>query len=129
GVPVIHNSPFANTGNSFLSMGSINGTASEGVFQTVTIPANSLLAVFSYHLAELSSQDPAGSVVFQTIIDQNGNETTLDTENNALNFTNGYVQASFDVTSFAGKTINIGFFLTANLPGLGVRTSFPVDDV
>jgi hypothetical protein len=129
GVPVVSIPQLAHTGNNFLSMGSANGVTSQSVFQSVQIPTNALLALFTYWWDTSSSQDPAGSVEFQSLTVHNGNPTVLDTQLNGLNFTNNYAPVTVDLSPFAGQTVQVGFLLQAGVAGLGVRTSFSVDDV
>lgn len=124
-VPIVSNPAETHSGNNFLSLGNAGGVVNEGVFQTVVIPTNALLAQFSYFWGSSIGNDPAGSDVFQAIV-ATGSSTVLDQQ---LSANSGYQQAVFDVTAFAGQTVQIGFLVQAPNPGVGVQTFFAVDDV
>src|SRR5258708_4942410 len=61
-VPVVANPANAHNGStSYLSLGNFNGVFSARVFQTVTIPANTIFARYSFFWGAASG-DPANSV-------------------------------------------------------------------
>ena len=128
-VPVVTSQPQAHSGNNFLSLGNQNGPVVQGVFQTVTIPTNTLLARYSYFLGA-SSGDLAGASTFSAlVVSTNSSQTilaTLDTEGNT---SANYQPFVFDLTSFAGRTVEIAFQDSLPTLGVGVKSFFAVDDV
>jgi hypothetical protein len=133
-VPVFTNPNLANRGTNFLSMGNQNGAVpavQQGVFQTVTIPTNTLLAQYSFYWNVLSSVDPADSVQFTAFItDTNNNPLyNLGMVSNPSNGTNGYQQVTINVTNLAGQTVRLFYEVDAGVTGIGIRTSFDIDDV
>ncbi len=90
------------------------------VSQTVTIPAG-CTATFSYwqHI----DTEESGSTAFDTLKVQIGS-TTLGTFSNA-NANTGFVQKSFNVSSFAGQTVTIKFTGTEDST---LATDFVIDD-
>jgi hypothetical protein len=129
-VPVVVNQPVAHSGNAYLQIGNVNGTNSQGVFQTITIPTNTLVARFSYFwgcsIGTSPNTDPTGADQFNSLIVLNGNGVSLDQQSSA---NIGYQPASIDLTGYAGKTVQIGFLVQELTLGFGVRTFFAVDDV
>jgi hypothetical protein len=123
--PVVTGST-AHSGANYLSMGNIDGVNGEGVFETITVPTNTLLARFTYFWGCAVGNDTAGLDLFGSAIFNNNATTTLDQE---LSANTGYQQATFDLTAYAGQTIEIGFFLNAGTAGAGAQTFFAVDDV
>lgn len=124
GVPVVIDS----SGNHYLSLGNVNGVTNQAVFQTVIIPTNTVLALFSYYWNANTTLDPANSVKFQSAVYRldNNSSTILDTE---YNTTIGSSQAVFDLTSFKGRIVQVGFSAQQLQLGWGVRSSFGVDNV
>ncbi len=128
-VPIVTNPLNAHSGNSYLSLGSQNGPAVQGVFQTVTIPTNTLFARYSYFLGA-SSGDIAGSETFAAlVVTTNATQTVLATLDTEGNTTAAYQPFVFDLTSFAGQTIEIAFQDNMSTAGVGVLSFFAVDDV
>ena len=126
-VPVVTAPTLAHSGNNYLSLGNVNGVTNQSVYQVVAIPANTLFARYTYFWAASSSSlDPAQNTEFSAAVVVGGNTTILDQE---FNTTVGYQQATFDLTAFAGQTVQIGFVVQEPLQGVGVRSSFDVDDV
>lgn len=127
-VPIVSNPALAFGGNNFLSIGNVNGVTNQQVYQTVTIPANCLLALYTYYFdaTSVSPGDPANSVQFDSLVVYNGNSTILDEE---FNSSFGYQKATFNLTSFAGKTVQIGFLIQQLQLGFGVRSSWGFDNV
>jgi hypothetical protein len=124
-VPVVVDEPIAHTGNDFLSLGNANGTNSQGVFQTITIPTNTLVARFSYFWGCSTGLDTPGIDQFNSLVVNTQGTVSLDQE---FSFNTGYQPATFDQTAYAGQTIQIGFLVQELVPGSGVRTFFAVDD-
>lgn len=129
-VPVISSPALAHSGNNFLSLGNVNGITNQDVYQTVTIPTNCILALYTYYFdaTSVSPGDPANSVQFDSLVvtPNNGNSTILDEE---FNSSFSYQQATYDLTAFAGKTIQVGFLVQQLQAGIGVRSSWGIDDV
>jgi hypothetical protein len=128
-VPIVTNPAQAHGGTSFLSMGNQNGPALQVVFQTVSIPTNSILARYTYFFGA-SSADLAGSVEFKSVVaSTNQVQTILSTLDDEFNGNGAYHQMTFDLTAFAGQTVEIAYAINASIAGAGVRTFFAVDDV
>src|SRR4051812_19283882 len=126
-VPVVTNPALTHGGNSFLSLGNANGVVSEGVFQTLIIPTNTLVARFTYFWGGSIGVDPAGVDQFNSLIVSARHGTVnLDQQ---LSANTGYQQATIDLTDYAGESVQIGFLVQALNAGIGVRTFFAVDDV
>lgn len=126
-VPIVNIPTNANTGNNYLNLGNVGGVVSERVFQTVTIPTNTLLAQYTFFLAETSS-DPAGTVQFTPYI-LNTNQAVVLNPGSEPNSNFSYQQASIDLTPLAGQTVEIAYQVDAFAAGIGVQSSFRVDDV
>ena len=117
----------ANTGNQYLTLGNFRGIASARVFQTVTIPTNAIFAPCNFFLAATST-DPADTVQFSAyVLDSNGN--LLTTLSSGFNSDFSYQPASFNLTNFDGQTVEIAFQVDALDAGIGLNSSFRVDDV
>ncbi len=95
--------------------------------QTVTIPSNCTSATFSFY-TNIQTDDPGGTV-YDTLKVQvlNSSGTVLSTlaKYSNENATNSYVQHSFSLNSFIGKTITLKFTGVETL--YGYYTSFLVD--
>src|SRR6185437_14619911 len=117
----------ANTGNQYLTLGNFRGIASARVLQTVTIPTNAIFAPCNFFLAATST-DPADTVQFSAyVLDSNGN--LLTTLSSGFNSDFSYQPASFNLTNFDGQTVEIAFQVDALDAGIGLNSSFRVDDV
>jgi hypothetical protein len=104
--------------------------------QTVTVPAGCTTATFSFwlHIDTFEDQLGAYDTLKVEVLGTSGNVLqTLHTYSNldAANFDpltqNGYVQVSFDLSSFAGQTITLEFVGTETDAG-GGTTDFCIDD-
>ncbi len=126
-VPVASNG-LARTGNDYLSLGNFSGpNTSEAVYQSITVPTNTLVARLTYFWGcSVSGQDPAGADVFQSIVQFNGNNNILS---QLFSANSGYQQATFDLTAYAGKSVFLAFVVGALTNSFGVQTFFAVDDV
>jgi Zn-dependent metalloprotease len=116
----------ARTGSWKMWLGGNGTTASENEAQTVTIPANATSATLSFWI-RIDTSEAAGSTAYDTAKVQivNGSTTsTLATYSN-VNANNTYVQKSFDLTSYKGKTISVKFLMSEDY---SLQTSFVVDD-
>src|SRR5882724_9134570 len=76
-VPVVNNSAQAHSGNSFLSLGNAGGVVTEGTFETILIPTNTLLAQFSYFWGSAIGTDPAGADQFSAVVVDSHGTTIL----------------------------------------------------
>jgi len=104
--------------------------------QTVTVPVGCTTATFSFwlHIDTFEDQLGAYDTLKVEVLGTSGNVLqTLHTYSNldAANFDpltqNGYVQVSFDLSSFAGQTITLEFVGTETDAG-GGTTDFCIDD-
>ncbi len=125
-VPVVANPSEAHSGTDFLSLGNANGTGDQAVFQNLNIPTNAIVVRFTYFWGCSIGLDPAGVDAFSPFIEVNGTPNYFDQHNSA---NSGYVPASFDFTNVAGLSLQFGFIVGEQTPGVGVRTFFAVDDV
>jgi uncharacterized membrane protein len=103
-------------------------THTDTVMQQVAIPANVTTATLSFWL-HIDTAETTTTQAFDTLTVQIRNSSgtvlaTLATYSN-LNAAAGYVQHSFDVSSFKGQTIQV--FLTGT-EDASLQTSFVVDD-
>jgi hypothetical protein len=106
-------SPFATTqtGVSFngsLSMGNTPGPQTQIVFQTVTISTNTILAQYSFSLSG-SSSDAQGAAQFNALVVSTDSTTILTNLGVANNGNFGQAQDTFDLTGFAGQTVELTF--------------------
>ncbi|MFE9424939.1 putative Ig domain-containing protein [Kitasatospora sp. NPDC006697] len=88
--------------------------------QTVTIPAG-CKATFSFWLHVDTAE--TGTTAYDKLTVQ-ANSTTLATYSN-VNASTGYVQKSFDLSSFAGRSVTLKFTGTEDS---SLQTSFVIDD-
>ncbi|AEW96830.1 putative Ig domain-containing protein [Streptantibioticus cattleyicolor] len=95
-------------------------THTDTLSQTVTIPAG-CKATFSFWL-HIDTQE-SGTTAYDKLTVQAGS-TTLATYSNA-NANTGYVQKSFDLSSFAGQTVTLKFTGTEDS---SLATDFLIDD-
>jgi len=128
-VTIVGNPLQAHSGNNFLALGNQNGPVVQGIFQTVTIPANTLYARYSYFLGA-SSGDIAGSSTFSAfVVSTNASQNILATLDNEGNTSANYQPFVYDLTAFAGQTVEIAFQDDIQVLGVGVTSFFAVDDV
>ncbi|MFD0568709.1 putative Ig domain-containing protein [Kitasatospora gansuensis] len=92
----------------------------DSLSQAVTIPAG-CKATFSFWVHIDTAE--TGTTAFDKLTVQAGS-TTLATYSNA-NAASGYVQKSFDLSSFAGQTVTLKF---TGVEDSSLRTSFVIDD-
>ncbi|WP_372730124.1 M4 family metallopeptidase, partial [Nocardioides sp.] len=115
----------ARTGSWKMWLGGNGTTSSEYEQQSVTIPSSAASATLSFWIRIDTAE--SGSTAYDTtkvqIID-GGTTTTLATYSN-VNATSTYVQKTFDVTAYKGKTITVKFLLAEDS---SLQTSFVVDD-
>jgi hypothetical protein len=99
------------------------------VYQTVTIPASASSATLSFWL-KVVSDETTTTQAYDTFKAQvrNSSGTVLATLGTWSNLDKGssYVQRSFDLSAYAGQTIQLYFI---GVEGSSVATSFVLDDV
>lgn len=103
-------------------------TATETLYQQVTIPSTATKATLSFwlHIDTAESGSTAYDTVLVRMLNSSGNVLqTLGTWSN-VNAASGYVKKSFDVTALKGQTVRIHFKGTEDY---SLQTSFVVDDV
>ncbi len=125
----VANTPgFAHSGFDYLSMGSING-AHQTIFQTITIPTNTVSALLSYYWGVISSDTSGADQLNVWVV--NSNRTILATAETESNFSrpNSYFHTIFDLTPYIGQqTVSIVFAVTTDA-AFGSLTTFYIDDV
>src|SRR5258707_7396129 len=104
-------------------------TTTDTVMQQVTVPANATAATFSFWL-HIDTAETTTTTAFDTLQVQVRNSSgtvlqTLATFSN-LNHATGYQQHTFNLSSFAGQTIQV-FFMGKEDSSL--QTSFVLDDI
>jgi len=104
-----------------------NGTSTtEREDQQVTVPANGKLTFFlAVDTAESTTSRAYDTMRVQVVDPSTGAATTLKTYSN-LDRSSGYVQRTFDLSSYAGRTVTLRFTGTEDSSR---QTSFVVDDV
>jgi Zn-dependent metalloprotease len=104
-----------------------NGRSStENIGQSVAIPASATAASLSFWIS-IDTAETTTSTVYDTVkvqIVDGATTTTLGTLSN-LNKSSGYVQKTFDVTSYKGKTVTVKFVGSEDS---SLQTSFVIDD-
>jgi hypothetical protein len=119
----------AHTGSWKAWMDGIGMPHTDTLLQQVTIPAAASIATLTFWL-RIDTDETTTTTAFDTMKVQIRNSSgtvlsTLATYSN-LNQASGYQQKSFNLTSFAGQTIQI--FFTAS-EDVSLQTSFVLDDV
>jgi Zn-dependent metalloprotease len=115
----------ARTGSWKMWLGGNGTTATETEQQSVSIPSTATSATLSFWIRIDTSE--SGSTAYDTAKVQvvDGSTTsTLATYSN-VNANSTYVQKSFDVTAYKGKTIAVKFLMNEDS---SLQTSFVVDD-
>jgi hypothetical protein len=127
--PIVGNPAQAHTGNNFASLGNANGPLKESLYQNIHIPGNALAVRYTYFWGcSVMGQDPPSAVGFLSVLQPtNQSPVYLAT---ILSANVGYQRASFDLTSYAGKSVQIGYLVQSQTTnGFGAQTFFAVDDV
>jgi aminopeptidase S len=105
-----------------------NGRSStENVGQSVAIPAAATAASLSFWI-RIDTAETTGSTVYDTVkvqVVDGTTTTTLGTLSN-LNKSTSYVQKTFNVTAYKGKTVTVKF---VGQEDSSLQTSFVIDDV
>jgi Zn-dependent metalloprotease len=116
----------ARTGSWKMWLGGNGVTATENEAQSVTIPASATSATLTFWI-RIDSSESTSSIAYDTakvqIVD-GATTSTLATYSN-LNKNSTYVQKSFDVSAYKGKTISVKFLMNEDS---SLQTSFVVDD-
>lgn len=130
-VPVVTNPLFAHSGNNFLQLGNEagngSGTAAQVVLQTVVIPTNALVAQFNYFWGCSVGTDLPGAVVMSSFVQPNGGSPVYLNPHGSAN--SGYSLEGFNLASYAGQTVQVGFVVNPQQAGIGTQTFFAIDDV
>jgi hypothetical protein len=112
----------AHTGTWDAWMNGYGTTHTDTLSQTVTIPAGCTNSTLSFYL-HINTSETTTATAYDKLTVQAGS-TTLAAYSN-LNKNTGYTQKSFNVGSFAGKTMTISF---SGVEDSSLQTSFVVDD-
>ncbi|TKA00836.1 M1 family metallopeptidase [Actinacidiphila oryziradicis] len=113
----------AHGGTNFAWLDGVGSTHTDTLSQSVTIPSGCSSATLSFWL-HIDTAETTSSTAYDKLTAKIGT-TTLATYSN-LDKNTGYVQKSFDVSAFAGQTVNVAF---AGTEDSSLQTSFVVDDV
>lgn len=115
----------AHSGSWKMWLGGNGRTASESEAQTVTVPAAATAATLSFWVRIDTAE--SGGTAYDTMKPQvvsGGVTTTLATYSNA-NANSSWVQKSFDLSSYRGKSVTVQFVMSEDA---SLQTSFVVDD-
>jgi len=101
-------------------------THTDTASQTITIPATATSATLTFWL-HIDTAETTTTTAFDVLSVQaiSGTTTTLGTFSN-LNKAAGYIQRSFSLNAFIGKTVTIRFSGTEDT---SLQTSFVIDDI
>ncbi|GGN79062.1 hypothetical protein GCM10011579_063020 [Streptomyces albiflavescens] len=113
----------AHGGTTFAWLNGVGSTHTDTLSQSVTIPSGCSSATLTFWL-HIDTAETTSSTAYDKLTAKIGS-TTLATYSN-LNKNTGYAQKSFDVSSFAGQTVDVAFTGTEDS---SLRTSFVLDDV
>ncbi|MFJ3230977.1 M1 family aminopeptidase [Streptomyces sp. NPDC086787] len=113
----------AHGGSSFAWLGGTGRTRTDTLSQSVTVPSGCSTATLTFWL-HIDTAETTSSTQYDKLTAKIGS-TTLATYSN-LNKNTGYVQKSFDVSSFAGQTVTLAFTGTEDS---SLQTSFVLDDI
>ncbi len=118
----------AHTGFGYLLMGNVNN-ASAAWYQTISIPSNTVIATltFFYNVSSTDLQNPALDTL-NVWIATNKTQIASVLSTSALTPFSGYAAKTFDLTPYAGKTIQIVFIVQTGV-NFGNQTAFSIDDV
>lgn len=110
-------------GSSYAWLDGTGGSRTDTLSQSVTVPSGCGTATLTFWL-HVDTDETTSSTAYDKLTARIGG-TTLATYSN-LDESTGYVQKSFDVSSFAGQTVNLTFTGTEDY---SLQTSFVLDDV
>ena len=116
------------TGSFYAWLDGYGTTHTDSLFQQITIPSTATTVTLSFWL-KITTAETTTTTAFDTLRVQIRNSSntvlsTLATYSN-LNKTTGYVQKTFDVSSFKGQTVRIYFL---GVEDSSLQTSFVIDD-
>jgi len=116
-------------GAKYAWLGGNGKTATETLYQTVTIPANATTATLSFYLHIDTAETTSTSAYDKLDVSiQNTSGVTLKTlaTYSNLNKATGYQSRSFDLGAYKGQTLRVYFKMTEDS---SAQTSFVVDNV
>ncbi|MEU6536914.1 M1 family aminopeptidase [Streptomyces sp. NPDC047000] len=113
----------AHGGSSYAWLDGTGGTHTDTLSQSVTVPSGCATATLTFWL-HIDTAETTSSTAYDKLTAKIGG-TTLATYSN-LDRNTGYVQKSFDVSSFAGQTVSVAFTGTEDS---SLQTSFVLDDI
>lgn len=117
----------------YLSMGNANGPIVQEVFQTVTVPTNTILLQVSYFWQMSDTNDPTSSAELSSFV-ADSNDVPLagggiDNEFNQQTTTTGFRQVTVDSTNLAGQTVDLAFEVQLFDSNEGLTTAFNIANV
>lgn len=112
----------AHSGTQYAWLDGYGTSHTDTLSQSVTLPAECTVATLKFWLHIDTAE--SGSTVYDRLTTQLGT-TTLATYSN-VNAASGYVQRTFDVSSFAGQTVTLKYTGTEDA---SLQTSFVLDDI
>lgn len=129
GIGISNNAAAAHTGSYFLSMGNWQ-SATQGVYQLITIPTNAVVARLTYYWSVASSNPNAVAQLDSYIVDSGLNALAhVDSEYEAgINGTTGYGVTTYNLSNYLGQTVGV-FFEVQTDPTFGNFIGFHIDDV
>ncbi|MFH8342301.1 M1 family aminopeptidase [Streptomyces sp. AM6-12] len=110
-------------GSSYAWLDGTGRSRTDSLGQSVTIPGGCGTATLSFYL-HVDTAETTTSTAYDKLTAKIG-DTTLGTWSN-LDKNTGYVRKTFDVSSFAGQTVNLSFTGTEDS---SLQTSFVLDDI
>ncbi|MYR18247.1 M1 family peptidase, partial [Streptomyces sp. SID6137] len=110
-------------GSSYAWLDGTGKSRTDSLTQSVTVPSGCATATLSFYL-HIDTAETTSSTAYDKLTAKIGG-TTLGSWSN-LDKSTGYVQKSFDVSSFAGQTVNLSFTGTEDS---SLQTSFVLDDI
>jgi hypothetical protein len=130
GAAIKDNAAIAYDGMGYLALGGASAGGLQTVYQTVTLPTNTVAAELSYYYNVYSTSQSSSDIMGVFIVSPISGAVvaTVDEETGA-NSVGGqgpgfYYRMSFDLTSWTGQTIDIEFQALS-----GATTLFNIDDV
>ena len=117
----------AHSGTGFAYLDGYGSTHTDTVSQTFTVPAGKTTATLSFYL-HIDTAETTKTTAYDKLtvaVTSGGTTTTLATYSN-LNAATGYVQKTFSLTSYIGKSVTLKFTGTEDS---SLQTSFLIDDV
>ncbi|MCW7941497.1 peptidase [Streptomyces hygroscopicus] len=113
----------AHGGTTFAWLNGVGSRHTDTLSQSVTIPSGCASATLTFWL-HIDTAETTSSTAYDKLTAKIGS-TTLATYSN-LDKNTGYVQKSFDVAAFAGRTVDVAFIGTEDS---SLQSSFVLDDI